>query len=37
MNDFDDTVISELRVLNGEPEPHAPVTAWSDSSFACRQ
>lgn len=29
---FDDTVISELRVLNSEPEPHAPVTEWSDSS-----
>jgi hypothetical protein len=29
---FDDTVISELRVLNSDPEPHAPVSEWSDSS-----
>jgi hypothetical protein len=29
---FDDTVISELRILNNEPASYFDVSAWSDSS-----
>ena len=29
---FDDTVISEIRVLNNEPDPHVRVASWEDSS-----
>ncbi len=29
---FDDTVISEIRVLNDDPDPHVRVASWEDSS-----